>query len=209
MTRKSELQAGVARRIISPPPGIFLIGYGDRTKGNRGVHDDLTATALVDEAGERIGALLILNDVTRMRQLETMRKDFAANVSHELKTPLTSIRMMAEMLRDGMVPDGSRQHQYYETIAAESERLSRLVANVLELARLERGTRGVTLEKGDVAPVLAEVGDALGIRAVFVLSTRTRSGRMPRARAAMSPILALTPCPISTAPVLTETLPST
>jgi hypothetical protein len=59
------------------------------------------------------------------------------------------------------------------------------------------------------APVLAEVGDAFGMREVLVLSTRIRSARMPKARAAMSWILVLTPCPISTAPVLTETLPST
>ena len=51
MTRKTELQAGAARRIITPPPGIFLIGYGDRSKGNTGVHDDLTATALAVDDG--------------------------------------------------------------------------------------------------------------------------------------------------------------
>jgi hypothetical protein len=61
MIRKSELQAGVARRMINPPPGIFLIGYGDRTKGNRGVHDDLTATALVLSDGTTRVALVALD----------------------------------------------------------------------------------------------------------------------------------------------------
>ncbi|MCI0521316.1 MAG: neutral/alkaline non-lysosomal ceramidase N-terminal domain-containing protein [Chloroflexi bacterium] len=59
--KNSSLQAGVARRIISPPPGIFLVGYGDRTQGNRGVHDELTATALVCEYGETAVALVALD----------------------------------------------------------------------------------------------------------------------------------------------------
>jgi hypothetical protein len=61
MTRKTELQAGAARRIITPPPGIFLIGYGDRSKGNTGVHDDLTATALVLSDGITRLALVALD----------------------------------------------------------------------------------------------------------------------------------------------------
>lgn len=60
----SALSAGVARRIISPPKGIFLIGYGDRSKGNTGVHDDLTATALVLESGNRRVALVALDILT-------------------------------------------------------------------------------------------------------------------------------------------------
>jgi neutral ceramidase len=75
MTRKTELQAGAARRIITPPPGIFLIGYGDRSKGNTGVHDDLTATALVlEDATTQIAIvaldMLAINEfvVDRVRQ---------------------------------------------------------------------------------------------------------------------------------------------
>jgi len=61
MILKSKLHAGVARRIINPPPGIFLIGYGDRTKGNRGVHDNLTATTLVLSDGATRVALVALD----------------------------------------------------------------------------------------------------------------------------------------------------
>jgi neutral ceramidase len=61
MSPKIELRAGVARRVISPPPGIFLIGYGDRTKGNTGVHDDLTATALFLTGGNVCLALVALD----------------------------------------------------------------------------------------------------------------------------------------------------
>ena len=87
------------------------------------------------------------------------RSNFVAAVSHELKTPLTAIRMYGEMLRDGMVPSEAKRDEYYRHITAESERLSRLINNVLEFARLEKGTREVALATGAVAPVVREVAE--------------------------------------------------
>jgi len=84
------------------------------------------------------------------------RSDFVAAVSHELKTPLTAIRMYGEMLRDGIVPSDAKRQEYYRHITAESERLSRLINNVLEFARLEKGTRDVALTTGAVEPVVRE-----------------------------------------------------
>lgn len=84
------------------------------------------------------------------------RSDFVAAVTHELKTPLTAIRMYGEMLRDGMVEGEVKKKRYYETIVAEGERLSRLVDNVLELARLERKEKTATVEAGDPGPILRE-----------------------------------------------------
>jgi len=84
------------------------------------------------------------------------RQDFVAAVSHELRTPLTSIRMYAEMLRDGMVPDPQRQHTYHETITSEAERLSRLIGNVLELSRLEKGRAQPEAVAGELAPLVAD-----------------------------------------------------
>ena len=88
-------------------------------------------------------------------QLEYARRrsDFVAAVSHELKTPLTTIRMYGEMLRDGMVPTSERQRAYHHTITMESDRLGRLIANVLELARLERGGARPVEVVGAVEPV--------------------------------------------------------
>jgi signal transduction histidine kinase len=84
------------------------------------------------------------------------RSNFVAAVTHELKTPLTAIRMYAEMLRDGLVPGEAKKSEYYHTLTDESERLSRLIDNVLEFARLERGRRELSLRAGALGPVLEE-----------------------------------------------------
>jgi len=89
------------------------------------------------------------------------RQDFVAAVSHELRTPLTSIRMYAEMLRDGMVPDPEKQQAYHATITSESERLSRLIGNVLELARMEKGQHRAEPVVGDVRPIVEQVVESL------------------------------------------------
>jgi signal transduction histidine kinase len=93
------------------------------------------------------------------------RNNFVAAVSHELKTPLTAIRMYGEILREGMVAGEERKQEYYETITTESERLSRLINNVLELSRLEKGTRSMALEAGNVAPIVENVTQLLSAHA--------------------------------------------
>jgi signal transduction histidine kinase len=94
-------------------------------------------------------------------QFAERRNNFVAAVSHELKTPLTAIRMYGEILREGMVASDEKRQEYYATITAESERLSRLIDNVLELSRLEKGTRSVHPSVGPIAPVLEEVARIL------------------------------------------------
>jgi signal transduction histidine kinase len=89
------------------------------------------------------------------------RNNFVAAVSHELKTPLTAIRMYAEMLRDGIVPSEHKRQEYYGTITSESERLSRLINNVLEFSRLEKGTRQMNFVVGSLGPVVEEMADLL------------------------------------------------
>jgi signal transduction histidine kinase len=85
------------------------------------------------------------------------RSNFVAAVSHELKTPLTAIRMYGEMLRDGLVASEAKRDEYYRHITTESERLSRLINNVLEFARLEKGTRAMVLTTGSLAPAVRDL----------------------------------------------------
>ena len=85
------------------------------------------------------GGSLVAADVRRQMRLAQQKTDFVSNVSHELKTPLTSIRMFADLLAEKRVPDEERQATYLRIIAAEAARLTRLINNVLDFARQERG----------------------------------------------------------------------
>lgn len=89
------------------------------------------------------------------------RNNFVSAVTHELKTPLTAIRMYGEMLRDGLVGDADKRQRYYQLVTAESERLSRLLDNVLELSRLEKGRRQSSSVVGDPSDVIREAVDVL------------------------------------------------
>ena len=88
-----------------------------------------------------LGGLMILRDAGREVQVARLRSEFVANVSHELRTPLTSIRMYAETLLMGRYRSAEQMQNYLTTLLHESRRLSRLVDNVLDFARIERGDR--------------------------------------------------------------------
>lgn len=85
------------------------------------------------------GLAIVLHDVTELRRLETMRKDFVANVSHELKTPLASIKAYAETLSLGAIHDQNKNVQFVERIQNQSEQLERQIHDLLEIATVESG----------------------------------------------------------------------
>jgi signal transduction histidine kinase len=89
------------------------------------------------------------------------RSNFVSAVSHELKTPLTAIRMHAEMLEEDLVSGESKRREYYQTITRESERLTRLIDNVLALAQVERKLHKLDLRVGDIGPIVLETMDVL------------------------------------------------
>ena len=99
-------------------------------------------------------AYLLWRDLKRELQLSEMRSHFVSSVSHELKTPLTSIRMFAETLRLGRFTDGKKQDEYLETIVEESERLTRLLDSVLDFSQIERGRKTYRLRKASIADVV-------------------------------------------------------
>jgi PAS domain S-box-containing protein len=106
------------------------------------------------------GAVLVIHDLTDVRRLEAMRRDFVANVSHELKTPLTSISGYAEtVLTDA--PDPETTRRFLTTILANSRRMQRLVDNLLDLARLEAGHWQPEQESVDIAEVAEEAWTGL------------------------------------------------
>jgi len=89
--------------------------------------------------GELSGIILTFHDITRLRRLEEIRKDFVANVSHEIKTPITAIKGFTETLLDGAIDDRENAHKFLETIKNNSERLNSLVTDLLTLSGIELG----------------------------------------------------------------------
>jgi two-component system phosphate regulon sensor histidine kinase PhoR len=100
----------------------------------------VAATPFPGEEG-RSGAVLTFHDVTQRQRLERVRRDFVANASHELRTPLTSIRGYVEALEDGAVDEQETARRFLGKIRAHAERMGALVADLLELSRLESGER--------------------------------------------------------------------
>jgi signal transduction histidine kinase len=98
-------------------------------------------------------------DSRRSRRDARQRTTFVANVSHELKTPLTSIRMYAELLRDNRVPNEERRQRFLDTMVQEGERLTRLIDNVLDFGRLEQSRRNYHLRPFDLAETLHGIVD--------------------------------------------------
>ncbi len=93
---------------------------------------------LRDEDDKSMGAVVVLNDITDIRKMEKTRRDFVANVSHELKTPVTSIKGFSEMLRDGAFEDKENSQRFIDIIARQADRLDAIINDLLSLARIER-----------------------------------------------------------------------
>jgi len=144
-----------ARRLLGYPPGDPLPDLAElfRVKAAREVVDQVLAGQSVQDRALEMdgraflvnarplpagGAVLVLHDVSELRRLETVRRDFVANVSHELKTPLTSISGYAETLL-GETPDDATVHRFLGTILSNARRMQRLVDDLLDLSRIESG----------------------------------------------------------------------
>jgi len=111
------------------------------------------------------GMVMVLVAANRERKLSELKSDFVANVSHELKTPLSLVRMFAELLQSGRVDSDEKRKQYLQIILSESERLSALIENVLDFARVERGKAGYDFSEAALGDVVARAVEVCRIRA--------------------------------------------
>jgi two-component system phosphate regulon sensor histidine kinase PhoR len=158
-------------RIVYGPPlrtGQFTVAvrfpttlYGWRVQVSPSGSDELTARfqnrALLEFVMMVFACIVVVLGVAtillaseRESRISTLKSEFVANVSHELKTPLALIRMFGEMLQSGRVTTDDKRQQYLEIIVGESERLSALIENVLDFARVERGRQAYDFGPGDV-----------------------------------------------------------
>src|SRR3990172_4104699 len=109
----------------------------------------VTMTPLVRSA-ETLGSVIVFHDITLLKKLEMMRIDFVANVSHELKTPLTAIKGFAETLKEGAIDDKEHAVRFVDIIKSNADRLSRLVEDLLTLSNIELGKVSFDIRDVDV-----------------------------------------------------------
>jgi len=122
---------------------------------------------LFDAKKKKIGALVVINDVTHLLRLENLRRDFVANVSHELKTPITSIRGYVETLLDEAGEHSQHVQDFLEIISKQTTRLQVIVEDLLSLAKIEQESdRGeIVLERGSIIDVLHAAIEACSMKA--------------------------------------------
>ena len=113
-------------------------------------------TILRDAGGKQIGALIVLNDVTRLRRLENIRRDFASNVSHEIKTPITAIKGFVETLRDGAIRNPEDAERFLGIIEKHVDRLEAIIEDLLKLSKIEQESEkeGIALVKSRISEIL-------------------------------------------------------
>jgi len=125
-------------------------------------HRRLVARAKRRETGDYV---LVLLDVTELRRLENIRRDFVANVSHELRTPVAIIKAAVETLHDGAMEDRDSARRFLSTIAVHSGRLSDLVSDLLDIARLEEGRCDLDRRPVDLVFAFQRAQESLSLRA--------------------------------------------
>ena len=135
VVRNTELQRFVRQALKSDKAieSHILLHETGQPEQNIQVH----GTALQDDSG-KVGVLVVMNDVTHIRRLEQVRRDFVANVSHELKTPVTSIKGFIETLLDGAMNKPEDSQRFLEIIARQTDRLNSIIDDLLTLSRVEQ-----------------------------------------------------------------------
>jgi two-component system phosphate regulon sensor histidine kinase PhoR len=150
--RNSHLQKFVSETLSGEKPvekEIVIITGEERFLFGHG-------TLIRDIEGKKTGALFVLSDITRLRRLENIRKDFVANVSHEIKTPITAIKGFVEIMRDDGKKDEKDVKRFLEIISKHVNRLEAIIDDLLRLSRIEKDveTEGIQLMESGIKDVL-------------------------------------------------------
>jgi two-component system, OmpR family, phosphate regulon sensor histidine kinase PhoR len=148
VVRVRQLQDLARRALANPEPHQEELRWNSPALRSLTVH-----AARLASAG---GAVLVLHDTTDLRRLERMRQDFVANVSHELKTPLSVIKACVETLLDGAVEDPDHRGRFLERISDQSDRLHALILDLLSLARIESGEEAFEWRAVPLGPAVAD-----------------------------------------------------
>lgn len=125
----------------------------------------ISGSPIRSEENNVVGTVLLFRDVTEAVRLEQTRRDYVANVSHELRSPLTAVKGLIIPLKEGMVKDEERKNHFYEVIYNEVERLNRLVNDLFELSRLQSRSSPFEMQVVDIISILYDQQDKFGMLA--------------------------------------------
>lgn len=103
------------------------------------------------------GILIVIQDITKIKRIDELRKDFVANVSHEIRTPLTTIKAYTETLKSGIIEDETMKNEFLSTIESETNRMTLLADDLLELSKLDNKKLDLKLENNDIAKIINDV----------------------------------------------------
>jgi two-component system, OmpR family, phosphate regulon sensor histidine kinase PhoR len=120
-------------------------------------HFEVYGAPIIGTNDEWKGIVLVFHDITELKKLEQMRKDFVANVSHELKTPITSIKGFTETLLDGAMKDEQTLEYFLTIILKESDRLQTLIQDLLELSKIEQQGFKLNIQPVNIKEILDEI----------------------------------------------------
>jgi two-component system phosphate regulon sensor histidine kinase PhoR len=162
VVRNSDIQQFIDDTLAGRKPAetdVFLHINGGRSFQINGARLNAEET--------NAGAVIVLNDITRMRRLEDIRRDFVANVSHELKTPITSIKGFVETLLEGVPKEPQQARRFLEIIAKHSDRLNAIIEDLLTLSRLEAEgqQRKVSFESKKIKDIILSAVELSKIKA--------------------------------------------
>ncbi|MFJ5621878.1 two-component system histidine kinase PnpS [Peribacillus loiseleuriae] len=119
-------------------------------------HFEVYGAPIIVKNDEWKGIIIVFHDITELKKLEQMRKDFVANVSHELKTPITSIKGFSETLLDGALKDEQALYDFLKIILSESDRLQELIQELLDLSKIEQQDFVLQVDSVNVSTILEE-----------------------------------------------------
>jgi two-component system phosphate regulon sensor histidine kinase PhoR len=159
VVRQRPLLDVVRRALEGPDPAREELGWSGSIPRSLTVH-----AARLPGPPPR-GAVLVIHDTSELRRLERLRQDFVANVSHELKTPLSVIQAAVETLLDGAADEPQHRARFLEQIAGQTERLHHLILDLLSLARIESGSELFDFTAVAIGPEVEAVFDRLRARA--------------------------------------------
>ena len=161
--RNNDLRRFVRKVLDSETP----IEEGLTIPGEPEVLLQAKGSFMKDGSGRPTGAVVVLNDMTRLRALEKIRKDFVANVSHELKTPVTSIKGFLETLSEGAIEDPENARRFLDIVIKQADRLGMIIEDLLSLSRIEQEAEkgSISLGEGSLAEVFEAVSKTCRDRA--------------------------------------------